>query len=65
MHVIPANADVRRALEAAKAGNVITMRGRLVDVRGADGFTWNTSLRREDTGDGACELFWADEIELQ
>jgi hypothetical protein len=65
MHVIPANAQVRRALDAAKPGSVVTMRGRLVDVRGADGFTWNTSLRRDDTGDGACELFWADEIELQ
>ena len=65
MHVIPANADVRRALEAAKAGSVVTMHGRLVDGRGADGFTWKTSLRRDDTGDGACELFWADEIELQ
>ena len=65
MHVIPANAAVRRVLESAKAGNVVTMHGRLVDVRGDDGFTWRTSLRRDDTGDGACELFWADEIELQ
>ncbi len=65
MHVIPANDDVRRTLVRAKPGHVVTMRGRLVDIRGADGFTWNTSLRRNDTGAGACELFWADEIALQ
>ena len=65
MHVIPANARRAARLEAAKPGNVVTMHGRLVDVRGADGFTWKTSLRRDDSGEGACELFWADEIELQ
>jgi hypothetical protein len=65
MHVIPANDAVRRTLESARSGHIVTMRGRLVDVQGQDGFTWHTSLRRDDTGAGACELFWADEISLR
>jgi hypothetical protein len=65
MHVIPANDAVRRALESAKRGNLVAMRGRLVDVQGPDGFAWHTSLRRDDTGAGACELFWVDEISLR
>jgi hypothetical protein len=32
-------------------------------VRGPGGFTWNTSLRRDDTGGGACEILWAEAIE--
>jgi len=35
----------------------------LVDVRGPSGFVWNTSLRRDDTGGGACEILWAEAIE--
>jgi hypothetical protein len=32
-------------------------------VRGPGGFAWNTSLRRDDTGGGACEILWAEAIE--
>jgi hypothetical protein len=65
MHMIPATQDVRRALEAAREGSLVSVRGRLVDISGPDGFTWHSSLRRDDTGAGACELFWVDEIALQ
>jgi hypothetical protein len=65
MHLIPATPDVRRALEAAREGSLVSVRGRLVDVAGPDGFTWQSSLRRDDTGAGACELIWVDEITLQ
>ena len=30
--------------------------GLLVDARRSDGWSWNTSLTREDDGKGACEL---------
>jgi hypothetical protein len=41
----------------------VTASGYLVDIRGADGFTWSTSLSRTDTGDGACEVFWVERLE--
>lgn len=65
MHLIPATSAVRRAIESAKEGSLVTLRGRLVDVRGSDGFTWRSSLRRDDIGDGACELVWVDEFVAQ
>ena len=65
MHLIPATGEVRRAIESAREGTVFTLRGRLVDVRGLDGFTWQSSLRRDDTGAGACELVWVDEFTAQ
>ena len=65
MHLIPANSEVRRAIAMAKEGSLVTLRGRLVAVSGADGFTWRSSLRRDDTGDGACELVWVDEFTVQ
>lgn len=63
VHVIPADATARHALLGLKTGQLVTLRGRLVEVRGKDGFSWRSSLRRDDTGAGACELLWADEIE--
>jgi hypothetical protein len=60
MHLIPATAAVRRVLESARAGHVVRLEGKLVDVSRSDGFEWRTSLRRDDTGAGACELFWVE-----
>jgi len=65
MHMIPATDAVRRALFAAKEGSIVTLRGQLVDVNGPGGFTWRTSLRRDDTGDGACELVWVEELAVR
>jgi len=58
MHLIPATAGVRRILESVRAGHLVRLEGILVDVSRSDGFEWRTSLRRDDTGAGACELFW-------
>lgn len=63
MHLIPADADVFARLKQVKRGNVVRLRGQLVRVRGADGFTWTSSLSRSDTGAGACELFYVQSLE--
>jgi hypothetical protein len=53
------------ALVLALAGGwkLVTVSGYLVDVRGANGFTWKTSLSRSDTGDGSCEIVWVERLE--
>lgn len=65
MHLIPASDVVRRTLESARAGQVVSLRGQLVDAARPDGFTWRTSLTREDTGAGACELVYVESATLR
>lgn len=63
-HIIPANKTIARQLSRVKKGQVITLRGYLVNVRRAkDGFTWNSSLTRTDSGAGACEVMWVSELD--
>jgi hypothetical protein len=31
-----------------------------VRVEAADGWSWTSSLTRDDTGPGACEVMWVD-----
>ncbi len=64
MHLIPANDAVADALEQIRQGQVIRLQGHLVDASGADGFTWTTSLSRDDTGDGSCELMFVERVFL-
>jgi hypothetical protein len=63
MHMIPATGDIEAKLRKLRPGQVVTASGYLVDIRGANGFTWSTSLSRTDTGDGACEVFWVERLE--
>lgn len=64
VHLIPANKVIRRQLAKIRPGQVVELQGLLVDAASNDGWNWNTSLTREDTGAGACELFWVQHAEV-
>jgi hypothetical protein len=63
MHMIPSTDEIASRLGRLRPGQLVTVRGYLVDVRGANGFTWKTSLSRSDTGAGACEIVWVESVE--
>ena len=62
MHMIPADDTVRRALERVEPGQVIHLQGFLVDASRPDGWRWRTSMTRNDTGNGACELVFVEAV---
>lgn len=62
-HIIAANREVAKAVRALRAGQLVTMRGSLVNVTGPNGFRWNSSLSRADFGSGACELFYVESLQ--
>jgi hypothetical protein len=64
MHLIPADASVRRQIARARVGQLLRLRGFLVDAARTDGWQWRTSMRRDDTGNGACELVYVEDISL-
>ncbi|MBD8878906.1 hypothetical protein IHE49_00260 [Rhodanobacter sp. 7MK24] len=63
MHLIPADVGVRRALGRIRVGQVVALDGFLVDADRAGGWHWRTSMTRDDTGDGACELFYVTTVD--
>lgn len=65
MHLIPSTGRVRDQLEDVRPGNLVRLRGLLVSVAGPNGYTWNSSLTREDTGAGACELLYVESVEMR
>lgn len=65
MHFIPADDAVARELARVRAGDVVELRGRLVDATRPDGWRWYTSRRRDDTGHGACELVYLESIAIR
>ncbi len=60
MHMIPSNASVARRLLSVKSGQILELRGQLIQADGKDGWHWVSSLSRTDTGDGSCEVVWVE-----
>lgn len=65
VHIIPSFDDptIKRELLRVRRGDSVRLTGFLVRVSGPRGFTWNSSRTRQDTGDGACEVFYVTSIE--
>lgn len=62
MHLIPASDEIENKLDHVRVGQIVRLRGYLVQVAASDGWRWISSLTREDTGGGACELVWVEEL---
>lgn len=65
MHMIPAGKDIDRALKELREGDIVYIRGYLVDVDHDSGWHWRTSMSRLDTGDGACELVFVESLSVE
>ncbi|MFT4046006.1 MAG: hypothetical protein QM661_04840 [Solimonas sp.] len=62
MHMIPADDTVARALAAVRKDDRVRIDGWLVQADATDGWRWRSSLSREDSGSGACELVYVCSI---
>jgi hypothetical protein len=61
-HLVPANATIEDRLFSVRKGAVVTLTGYLINVRHQDGWTWRSSLTRDDIGGGACELMYVTDV---
>lgn len=64
MHLIPSTDEVAKEIGRAHKGSVVEFKGYLVNVSAADGWHWNTSQSRTDTGGGSCEVVWVEEFKI-
>ena len=61
---------MRDALARIRIGDLVTLRGKLVDVDiqetgGRHVFYARTSLSRDDVRSGACEIIWVEAAEVE
>ncbi|MDD2230116.1 MAG: hypothetical protein PHY48_11955 [Candidatus Cloacimonetes bacterium] len=67
-HLIPATPNLRKAMGLAKKKDIVEIDGFLVYVIGQDkknnSSSWNSSLTREDKGNGACEIIYVTRLKI-
>ena len=57
MHLIPATPEIAAAIQSVAVGQMVQFDGDLVEVTDPEkGWRWKSSLTRNDTGAGSCEL---------
>jgi hypothetical protein len=64
MHLIPSSPDIEKKIQKVHKGDTVEFKGYLVNVSADDGWYWNSSQSRADTGDGSCEVIWVNEFEI-
>ena len=62
MHIIPATDEVLEELDDLVVGEIIYLKGYLVSAMHPDGWRWKSSLSRNDTGGGACEVVFVEKL---
>ncbi len=67
-HIIPASVNILRAINTLDRGDKIELEGYLVNIlhveKNGRRYEWNSSLSRDDVGDGACELMYVKRIKI-
>lgn len=64
VHIIPKDKTIEKKFDTVYKGSLVEMKGYLLKITKADGWHWISSLKRDDTGGGSCELFWVEEISV-
>ena len=63
-HIIPKDEELEDKFDKVYKGSLIEMKGYLIKVTAADGWHWISSLRRDDTAGGSCELLWVEDLKI-
>jgi hypothetical protein len=64
VHVIPATPEIAARCKSLRSGELVHLSGDLVEADAPGRPPWRSSLSRTDTGNGACELMWVDELSI-
>jgi len=59
MHLIPSDDGIKKQIARLREGSLVRIIGQLVEVTNPKSTTaWKSSLRRDDSGAGACEIIY-------
>lgn len=63
-HLLANDPAIVKRLRGVRPGDQVLIRGALAEYSHGGGFTRGTSVRRDDTGNGACETIWVTEARV-
>lgn len=64
LHIIPADELITDRIDDLVKGDIVLLKGYLVNVYGEDGFSWKTSLARDDFGENSGEVVFVKRFDI-
>jgi hypothetical protein len=64
IHIIPASPDIESRIADLRPGQLVALKGVLVEAVTQAGWRWRSSQSREDGGSGACELMYVEDLAI-
>jgi hypothetical protein len=64
MHLIPEDDYIESAIKQVKQGQIVEITGYLVRVSSKEGLRWQSSLSRDDSGAGGCEIIFVKRFNI-
>jgi len=65
VHIIPKDKIVKKMINNVIEGQIVKLKGKLVKVNAKkDSWHWVSSLSRSDIGNGACEVFYVEDVDI-
>ena len=66
IHVMSANSKLKRVLNSIKKNDKVQLKGYLIHISSINDSRYyrRSSLTRDDTGDGACEVMWVNYVRV-
>lgn len=64
VHIIPADPSIKKIASGLRVGQVVSLKGSLVNVDFPSGGEWKSSLSRDDTGNEGSEVMFVTEINV-
>ncbi|MBO1925167.1 hypothetical protein [Thiomicrorhabdus sp. 6S3-12] len=64
LHLIPASKEIRKKMLDIKIGDIVSLRGSLVNIKRTTGWEWKTSIKRNDKGENAGEILYVKDVNI-
>ncbi|HKK45487.1 MAG TPA: hypothetical protein VJ964_08190 [Balneolaceae bacterium] len=64
MHLILPTKEIKNKIESLRKGQIVRIKGLLVNAKSPDGWTLKTSLSRKDIGKDSSELVWINSVSI-
>lgn len=63
MHLVPSSDEIDKQIKKLKKNHAVIITGKLIVINDKN-WRWQTSTSRYDTGNGACEIIWVEQVQI-
>lgn len=64
IHIIPSTKEIENDIIWLRAGNIVRLEGKLVNVQSGENFNWNTELLHLQEDESKRMILWVESLEI-